>query len=73
MVIQFELQLTNNSLANWNIWKSLESEMENFAIQFGIDEFDLEYDERNYVKKVSLRYESEKQLCKLQISQLSAE
>ena len=67
MVIQFELQLTNNSLANWNIWKSLESEMENFAIQFGIDEFDLEYDERNYVKKVSLRYESEKQLCKLQM------
>ena len=67
MVIRFELQLSNNTEKNWAIWKSLESKMRNYAIQFWIDEFDLEYDDENFIKKVSLRYESEKQLCKLQI------
>ena len=65
-MIQFELQLKNNSLVNWNIWKSLESEIGNYAIHYGIEEFDLEYDDENFIKKVSLRYESEKQLCQLQ-------
>ena len=67
MVIQFKLKLTNYSEDNWDIWKSLESEIGNYAIRLGIDEFDLEYDDEKFVKKVSLRYESEKQLCKLQI------
>ena len=67
MVIRFELQLSNNTEKNWAIWKSLESKMRNYAIQFWIDEFDLEYDDENFIKKVSLRYESEKQLCKLQM------
>ena len=40
--------------------------MQNYAIKFWIDEFDLEYDDENFIKKVSLRYESEKQLCQLQ-------
>ena len=67
MVIQFKLKLINHSAGNWDIWKSLESEMQNYAIQFGVEEFDLEYDDENFIKKVSLRYESEKQLCKLQM------
>jgi hypothetical protein len=66
LVIQFELQLINISVANWNIWKSLESKMSDYAINFGIEEFDLEYDDENFIKKVSLRYESEIQLCRLQ-------
>ena len=67
MVIRFELQLSNNTEKNWAIWKSLESKMRNYAIQFWIDEFDLEYDDENFIKKVSLRYKSEKQLCQLQM------
>ena len=67
MVIQFKLKLINYSADNWDIWKSLESEIGNYAIRLGIDEFDLEYDDEKFVKKVSLRYESEKQLCKLQM------
>jgi hypothetical protein len=67
LVIRFELQLTNNKAVNWVIWKGLESELRNYAIQLGVEEFDLEYDDENFIKKVSLRYESEKQLCKLQM------
>ena len=67
MVIRFELQLTNNKAENWVAWKGLETELRNYAIHFGIEEFDLEYDDENFIKKVSLRYESEKQLCKLQM------
>ena len=67
MIIQFELQLTNNKAENWVAWKGLEPELRNYAIHFGIEEFDLEYDDENFIKKVSLRYESEKQLCKLQM------
>ena len=66
LVIQFKLKLTNYSADNWNIWKSLESKMSDYAINFGIEEFDLEYDDENFIKKVSLRYESEIQLCRLQ-------
>ena len=67
MVIRFELQLANNKAENWVAWKGLETELRNYAIHFGIEEFDLEYDDENFIKKVSLRYESEKQLCKLQM------
>ena len=67
MVIRFALKLTNNKAENWFVWKGLETELRNYAIHFGIEEFDLEYDDENFIKKVSLRYESEKQLCKLQM------
>ena len=67
MVIRFELQLTNNKAENWVAWKGLETELRNYAIQLGVEEFDLVYDGENFIKKVSLRYESEKQLCKLQM------
>ena len=67
MVIRFELKLKNNNkIKYWIIWKEQESRIRDFATQFGIDQFDLEYDDVKYVKKVSLRYDSEKKLAQFQ-------
>lgn len=65
MIVRFEFKLTNNTAKKWAVLKAIESDMTTLCTKYNVGEFDVEYDDINCVKTVTLKYDSDRQIFML--------